>query len=396
MPRAAPTTASSRCSTGDFTVEFFASPDLSGPVGARRDAWPRRRPSGSARVADGKVDPARYSARLTGTLRARGAAGTHRVGVFAAGLARVIVDGRLVADAWTGWKPGRDLLRGRLRRGRRHRRARRRPRLSRSSSSSPPSRRATLGLRRLPRRHRPAARRRRDRRGGRGRRAPPTSRWSSSAATANGTPRAATCPTSRCPAARTSWSPPSPPPTRAPSSCCRPAGRSRCPGSTPSPAVLAGLVSGPGGRQRHRRRAPRRRRARRPPAADLPARLGRQPDREPRPGGLSRPRRPGALRRGRLHRLPPLRPRRHRPALPLRPRPRLHDASSSPTSPPKPPRTASPSARSSPTPATAPAPPCSRSTSPRTGRRCRARRRSSRPSPRSAAPRASHARPPCS
>lgn len=57
-------------------------------------------------VGDGKVDPLHFSARLTGTYRAE-ASGIHRVGVYAAGFAKVYVDGRLVADAWRNWTKGR-------------------------------------------------------------------------------------------------------------------------------------------------------------------------------------------------------------------------------------------------------------------------------------------------
>jgi len=90
---------------GGFDVEFFDSPDLSGPVKAtarQEDAeafW-------FGAVGEGKVDPARYSARLTGAFVPE-QSGPHRVGVFSAGLSRVFVDGKLVADAWSNWKPGR-------------------------------------------------------------------------------------------------------------------------------------------------------------------------------------------------------------------------------------------------------------------------------------------------
>lgn len=91
--------------TGGFTVEFFDSPDLSGPVvhtTSQQDAeafW-------FGAVGGGKVDPARYSARLTGRYVAE-ASGPHRVGIFSAGLSRVLVEGRVVADAWTQWSHGR-------------------------------------------------------------------------------------------------------------------------------------------------------------------------------------------------------------------------------------------------------------------------------------------------
>ena len=90
--------------TGDFKVEFFASPDLSGPV-AHTEPMAEAQAFWIGAVADGKVDRARYSARLTGRFVPE-VTGTHRIGAFAAGLVRVSVDGRLVADAWTGWTPG--------------------------------------------------------------------------------------------------------------------------------------------------------------------------------------------------------------------------------------------------------------------------------------------------
>ena len=103
-------------------------------------------------------------------------------------------------------------------------------RAPRWSSSSPPSRPAISAFAAfrvgIGRPMGDAESPRRSRRRGR-----PRSRWSSSGAMANGTPRAATSRTSRCPGARTSSSQPSPRRTREPSWCCRPVGRSRCPGS---------------------------------------------------------------------------------------------------------------------------------------------------------------------
>ncbi len=56
--------------------------------------------------AGGMVDPADFSARMRTEFTAE-EAGTHRVGVISAGYTRVFVDGRLVANAWDGWKKGR-------------------------------------------------------------------------------------------------------------------------------------------------------------------------------------------------------------------------------------------------------------------------------------------------
>ena len=80
----------------------------------------------------------------------------------------------------------------------------------------------------------------------------------------------------------------------------------------------ARLVPGPGVRQRARRRAARHRRARRSPPHHLA-------DHRRRPPVGDAHRRHGHLRRGPVHRLPALRPGRARAAVPLRPRPRLHD-----------------------------------------------------------------------
>ena len=90
---------------GGFVVEFFDSPDLSGPV--RHTATQEEAEAfWFGPVGGGKVDPARYSARLTGHFVPE-TTGEHRVGIFSAGLSRVFVDGRLVADAWTHWQHGR-------------------------------------------------------------------------------------------------------------------------------------------------------------------------------------------------------------------------------------------------------------------------------------------------
>lgn len=90
---------------GAFKVEYFANEKLSGEpayVGTQDDAqafW-------IGHVAEGKVDPLHFSARLTGTYMPE-TSGTHRVGIYSAGFAKVYVDGKLVADAWTNWTKGR-------------------------------------------------------------------------------------------------------------------------------------------------------------------------------------------------------------------------------------------------------------------------------------------------
>jgi beta-glucosidase len=90
---------------GVLEVEFFDSPDLSGPV-VHTETIASAEAFWFGAVGGGKVDPARYSARLTGSFTPE-QSGEHRVGAFSAGFAKVSVDGRLVADAWTGWTPGR-------------------------------------------------------------------------------------------------------------------------------------------------------------------------------------------------------------------------------------------------------------------------------------------------
>ena len=90
---------------GAFKVEYFANDKLSGEpvhVGSQDEAqafW-------IGRIAEGKVDALHFSARLTGSFTPQ-VSGTHRVGIYSAGFAKVFVDGRLVADAWTNWTKGR-------------------------------------------------------------------------------------------------------------------------------------------------------------------------------------------------------------------------------------------------------------------------------------------------
>jgi beta-glucosidase len=90
---------------GSFRVEYFANQTLDGEpvhVGSQDEAqafW-------IGQVAEGKVDPLHFSARLTGSITPD-TTGTHRVGIYSAGFAKVHVDGKLVADAWTNWTKGR-------------------------------------------------------------------------------------------------------------------------------------------------------------------------------------------------------------------------------------------------------------------------------------------------
>ncbi|SEQ30035.1 beta-glucosidase [Devosia sp. YR412] len=90
---------------GAFTVEYFANETLAGEpvhIGAQDEAqafW-------IGNVAEGKVDPLHFSARLTGSFTPD-TSGEHRVGIYAAGFAKVFIDGQLVADDWTNWTKGR-------------------------------------------------------------------------------------------------------------------------------------------------------------------------------------------------------------------------------------------------------------------------------------------------
>ncbi len=91
--------------TGTHRVDFFASPDLSGPAvhsEAMTDAMQFWIPP----IAQGKVDPRTFSARISGQFTPD-TSGIWRAGVHATGPVRMLIDGKVVADAWQGWKPGR-------------------------------------------------------------------------------------------------------------------------------------------------------------------------------------------------------------------------------------------------------------------------------------------------
>ncbi|GAA3859955.1 glycoside hydrolase family 3 C-terminal domain-containing protein [Celeribacter arenosi] len=91
--------------TGDFTVSYFNNTTISGDpvhtesVSEINNFWIP--PFGGA-----QVDPSAFSARATGTFTVP-TSGIHNLGVHSAGLSKVYVDGKLVADAWTNWTSGR-------------------------------------------------------------------------------------------------------------------------------------------------------------------------------------------------------------------------------------------------------------------------------------------------
>ena len=88
-----------------FDVEYFASPDLSGPV-AHVDKLDGSLVFWIPPIAMGKVDPAKFSARISGTVTVD-KTGPHIFGLHCAGHARLYVNGELVVDAWSDWKRGR-------------------------------------------------------------------------------------------------------------------------------------------------------------------------------------------------------------------------------------------------------------------------------------------------
>lgn len=90
---------------GKFRVDYFANEKLA-DVPVHTETMDEAQAFWIGRVADGKVDPLHFSARLTGTFTPS-KSGAHRVGIYSAGFARVLVDGKLVTDAWTNWTKGR-------------------------------------------------------------------------------------------------------------------------------------------------------------------------------------------------------------------------------------------------------------------------------------------------
>ncbi|MDZ7904576.1 MAG: glycoside hydrolase family 3 C-terminal domain-containing protein [Cypionkella sp.] len=90
---------------GPLTLEFFAGRDLQGPA-LSTEVMDIGEAFWLPPLADGRADPANFSARMRGTFTPE-VGGIHRVGLVAAGFARVYVNGQLIANAWDGWKKGR-------------------------------------------------------------------------------------------------------------------------------------------------------------------------------------------------------------------------------------------------------------------------------------------------
>jgi beta-glucosidase len=89
---------------GTFRVEYFANTNLSGPpvhsadIADAQAFW-------IGQVADGKVDPLNFSARVTGHFTPA-ATGRHRIGLRSAGLSRLSIDGQQIVEAWERWTRG--------------------------------------------------------------------------------------------------------------------------------------------------------------------------------------------------------------------------------------------------------------------------------------------------
>ena len=89
----------------ELTVEFHDSPDFSGPI-VHVETLDGSTAFWNAPIAEGKVDPERFSARIRGTYTPS-ETGRHDVGLHATGRSRLYVDGTLVVDATDAWRKGR-------------------------------------------------------------------------------------------------------------------------------------------------------------------------------------------------------------------------------------------------------------------------------------------------
>ena len=94
--------------TGDLTIDFYGTPNLTGPV-VHSEPMTEAATFWIPPFGGGKVDPAHFSARIRGNYTPQ-VSGLHRFGIYSAGFSKMFVDGRLVADAWTGWKKGRTVF----------------------------------------------------------------------------------------------------------------------------------------------------------------------------------------------------------------------------------------------------------------------------------------------
>lgn len=90
---------------GPVEVEYFAQTEFRGPVVAR-ETMAEGQAFWIPPIAGGKVDPRGFSARLVARVVPQ-RTGRYRLGIAVAGFARVHVDGKLVANAWEGWRKGR-------------------------------------------------------------------------------------------------------------------------------------------------------------------------------------------------------------------------------------------------------------------------------------------------
>jgi beta-glucosidase len=89
---------------GPVEVDYFSSREFTDPP-VHRETIDAAEITWLGSVAEGRVARACFAARLRAGFTPDGT-GTHRVGIASAGLARVFVDGRLVADAWSEWRAG--------------------------------------------------------------------------------------------------------------------------------------------------------------------------------------------------------------------------------------------------------------------------------------------------
>ena len=90
---------------GMLEVDWFDNQDLSGAPAAHTTNEDGEIFLQGEKV-DGKVDPDRFSLRLTGTYTPD-VSGTYQVGLTSAGYAKAYLDGKLICDATTDWKAGR-------------------------------------------------------------------------------------------------------------------------------------------------------------------------------------------------------------------------------------------------------------------------------------------------